>query len=174
MGTYFGDKKISQMYYGDQKIKEAYYGSDLVYSSLTLTKKTFKRLFDKYYSLVNENTIYRHDIDPPIRVGPSGTVDFNIAVYLNVPNAWGKYTLYIVAGDKEIANVTKEGASTIFVNKTLVLGADLKNISIPPNTDVLIKLSRSGNTSTPSRHGYDNLDINASWTEANRPGWFVK
>ena len=164
MGTYFGDKKISQMYYGDKKIKEAYYGSRLVYQSVRSVYKEVSDVWTGTWHIKNENQWYTptSDVIPMIRIGPYGTENFSMIVTATIPRAWGFWELRLNAGSQILAQVTREGSSGLIIDKTLTHTIDAYNVSLPPNALVTFSARRWSNN---GREGITKLDYGATWTQ---------
>lgn len=162
MGTYFGDKKISQLYYGDRKIKEAYYGSDLVYQSVRSVYKEVRDTWTGTYTITNENQWYTptSSVIPLIRIGPNGTDNFSMTVTTTIPSAWGFYRSRLNAGSNILVDKQYEGSSTIFVNRNLTYTISVSNVSLPPNALVTYGVQRWSNN---GRNSITRLDYDASW-----------
>lgn len=162
MGTYFGDKKISQMYYGDRKIKEAYYGSSLVYQSVRSVYKEMRDTWTGSYRIVNENQWYSPAGVPPIRIGGYGTDDFSMTITTTVPRAWGFYEFRLNAGAQILAQEQREGSSSVFIDRTLTHTISASNVSLRPNALVTYSIRRWSNN---GRESITKLDYDASWTQ---------
>lgn len=164
MGTYFGDKKISQLYYGDRKIKEAYYGSKLVYQSVRSVYKEVRDVWSGTYHVVNENQWYTpsSSIIPIIRIGPYGTENFSMTVTATIPRAWGFWELRLNAGSQILDQKQLEGSSSIFVDRTLTHTISASNVFLKPNALVTFGVRRWSNN---GREGITKLDYDASWTQ---------
>ena len=128
-------------------------------------KSVNQDIYETYY-LNSANTWYTLDDVHSVKVGASGTDNLDMRVQVAWPDSWGWYRLQIRAGDTVLADVRKEGTSTIFSKKTIYTIANVSGAKIPPNTTVRAYVQRWSQASS-SNHRYFRVITHASWTERN-------
>ena len=128
-------------------------------------KSVNQDIYETYY-LNSANTWYTLDDVHSVKVGASGTDNLDMRVQVGWPDSWGWYRLQIRAGDTVLADVRKEGTSTIFSKKTIYTIANVSGAKIPPNTAVRAYVQRWSQASS-SNHRYFRVITHASWTERN-------
>lgn len=128
-------------------------------------KSVNQDIYETYY-LNNANTWYLLDDVHSVKVGASGTDNLDMKVQVGWPDSWGWYRLQIRAGDTVLADVRKEGTSTLFSKGTIYTVATVTNAKIPPNTTVRAHVQRWWQASSRN-HRYFRVITRASWTERN-------
>lgn len=118
------------------------------------------------YSLSNANTWYALDDVHNVEIGAAGTDNLDMKVQVGWPDSWGYYRLQIRAGDTVLADVQRQGTSTLWSKNTIYTRASVKSAKIPPNTTVRAYVRR-WNQASSSNHRYFRVITQASWTERN-------
>ena len=128
-------------------------------------KSVNQDIYETYY-LNSANTWYTLDDVHSVKVGASGTDNLDIKVQVGWPDSWGWYRLQIRAGDTVLADVRKEGTSTLLSKRSIYTIANVSGAKIPPNTTVRAYVQRWSQASS-SNHRYFRVITRASWTERN-------
>src|SRR5699024_8688658 len=128
-------------------------------------KSVKQDIYETYY-LDSANTWYTLDDVHNVKIGASGTDNLDMRAQVAWPHSWGWYRLQIRAGDTVLADVRKEGTSTILSQNTVYTIANVSGAKIPPNTTVRAYVQRWSQASS-SHHRYFRVITRASWTERN-------
>lgn len=130
-----------------------------------IVKSVNQDIYETYY-LNSANTWYTLDDVHSVKVGASGTDNLDMKVQVGWPDSWGWYRLQIRAGDTVLADVRKEGTSTLWSKNSIYTVANVSGAKIPPNTTVRAYVQRWSQASS-SNHRYFRVITRASWTERN-------
>lgn len=130
-----------------------------------VVKSVSQDIYETYY-LNSANTWYALDDVHNVEVGASGTDNLDMKVQVGWPDSWGWYRLQIRAGSTVLADVRKEGRSTIFAQNSVYTAASVSSVKIPPNTTVRAYVQRWSQASSGNNR-YFRVITRASWTERN-------
>ncbi|MDN6738413.1 MAG: peptidoglycan DD-metalloendopeptidase family protein [Corynebacterium sp.] len=118
-------------------------------------------------SLGKSSQWYSSSSFPEVKIGASGTSNFDATVSIRWKGPWGYYRIQLRAGDEVLAEEEARGSSTIYQDIPMTMTVSVSNLTIPANTEVRLWIYRWNNGPYPSGYAYNRLVTRASWTERN-------
>lgn len=117
--------------------------------------------------LTNQRNWYVHSASPEVKIGSSGTSNFDATVSIRWKGPWGYYRIQLRAGDEILAEKEARGSSTIYQDIPMTMTVSVSNVTIPANTEVRLWMYRWDNGPYSSGYTYNRVITRASWTERN-------